>query len=312
MKTRQPLLVPDALHDAEWKQNPDIKLGMISYLGFPVAWPDGEIFGTICVLDKKGNSYNELYRKFVLQCREVLEADLSSLTRLSGELTRSEAYLEEAQRLSHTESFGWQVSTGEIVWSKESFRIFGYDQTLRITLDVILERAHPWDRALLRQTLEHASHSGEDFDCECRLLISDGSVRHVHVVARAVRNDLGQLEFVGAVMDVTAARRVEEEMHQVRSDLAHVARVTSLGVLTASIAHEVNQPLAAIMTNAESGLRWLARPQPAVGKVRELTRRVVADARRAAESSTAMATRRAPDPTLLVARRYHRGDDGIP
>jgi GAF domain-containing protein len=127
MKTRQSLLVPDALRDKEWKSNPDIKLGMISYLGFPVSWPDGQIFGTICVLDRKENSYSELYRKFVLQCRDVLEADLRALARLSGELTRSEAYLEEAQRLSHTGSFGWRVSTGEIVLSKESFRIFGYD-----------------------------------------------------------------------------------------------------------------------------------------------------------------------------------------
>jgi len=106
MKTRQSLLVPDALRDEEWKSNPDIKLGMISYLGFPVTWPDGQIFGTICVLDKKENSYSDLYRKFVLQCRDILQADLRALARLSGELTRSEAYLEEAQRLSHTGSFG--------------------------------------------------------------------------------------------------------------------------------------------------------------------------------------------------------------
>jgi GAF domain-containing protein len=99
MKTRQSLLVPDALRDEEWKSNPDIKLGMISYLGFPVTWPDGQIFGTICVLDRKENSYSGLYRKLVLQCRDVLEADLRALARLSGELTRSEAYLEEAQRL---------------------------------------------------------------------------------------------------------------------------------------------------------------------------------------------------------------------
>jgi GAF domain-containing protein len=76
IKTRQSLLVPDALRDAEWKSNPDIKLGMISYLGFPVTWPDGQIFGTICVLDRKENSYSDLYRKLVLQCRDVLEADL--------------------------------------------------------------------------------------------------------------------------------------------------------------------------------------------------------------------------------------------
>src|SRR6202044_2308355 len=80
MKTRQPLLVSDALVDEEWKSNPDVKLGMISYLGFPIAWPDGRIFGTICVLDNKRNAYSETYRKFLLQCRDVLQADLKMLT----------------------------------------------------------------------------------------------------------------------------------------------------------------------------------------------------------------------------------------
>src|SRR6201987_3401079 len=188
MKTRQSLLVPDARLDVEWKSNPDIKLGMISYLGFPVAWPNGQIFGTICVLDKKGNSYSELYRKFVLQCRDVLEADLSALARLSGELSRSEAYLEEAQSLSHTGSFGWRVSTGEIVWSKETFRIFGYDKSTAVTLDMIIRRTHPEDRALVQRTLERASKEGKDSDYEYRLLMPDGSIKHVHVVAHAVRD----------------------------------------------------------------------------------------------------------------------------
>jgi PAS domain S-box-containing protein len=264
MKTRQPLLVPDALRDAAWKQNPDIKLGMISYLGFPVAWPDGEIFGTICVLDRKGNSYNELYRKFVLQCREVLEADLSSLTRLSGELTRSEAYLEEAQRLSHTGSFGWKPSTGELVWSQESFRIFGYDKAPSVTLDMLIRRVHPEDRLVVQRTLDRASRDGKDFDHEYRLLMPDGSIKHVHVVAH--RAD--QPEFIGAVMDITEARRVEEQMHQARAELAHAARVTTLGELTAAIAHEVNQPLTAVVANGSACLRWLRREPPDLEEAR--------------------------------------------
>jgi GAF domain-containing protein len=93
MKTRQPLLVPDALLEEEWKSNPDIKLGMISYLGFPIAWPDGHIFGTICVLDNKRNEYSEHYRKLLLQFREVLQADLRWLTELGGELATQKAHL---------------------------------------------------------------------------------------------------------------------------------------------------------------------------------------------------------------------------
>src|SRR4029453_16247751 len=270
MKTRQSLLVPDALRDKEWKSNPDIKLGMISYLGFPVSWPDGQIFGTICVLDRKENSYSELYRKFVLQCRDVLEADLRALARLSGELTRSEAYLEEAQRLSHTGSFGWRVSTGEIVWSKESFRVFGYDNSLAVTLDMVIQRAHPEDRALVQRTLERASKEGKDFDYEYRLLMPDDSIKHVHVVAHAVRDHADELEFIGAVMDVTEARRVEEQMHQARAELAHAAPVTTLGDLPAAIAHEITQPLSAAVTGGRACLRWLAHEPPNLEEARSL------------------------------------------
>jgi PAS domain S-box-containing protein len=176
----------------------------------------------------------------------VLQADLSSLAKLSGKLARSEAYLEEAQRLSRTGSFGWRVSTGEITWSEQSFRIFGYDKALSVTLDMVLRRVHPQDRALVQRTLDRASSDGKDFDYQYRLLMPDGSVKHVHVVAHAVEDQADQLEYIGAVMDVTEARRLEEQMHQARAELAHVARVTTLGEFTAAIVHEVNQPLAAL------------------------------------------------------------------
>jgi PAS domain S-box-containing protein len=275
MKTRRCLSVPDALASDEWKSNPDIRLGMISYLGFPVAWPDGRMFGTICVLDKKENAYSELYRKFLLQCRDVLQADLGSLEKQRGELARSEAYLEEAQRLSHTGSFGWRVATGEITWSEESFRIFGYDKALSITFDMILQRAHPEDRALVQRTLDRASGEGKDFDYEHRLLMPDGSVKNVHVVAHAVRGQAHQLDFIGAVMDVTKARRLEEQMNQARSDLAHVARVTTLGELTAAIAHEVNQPLGALVMSGYAGLRLLAAEQPDLVEARSALKEMI-------------------------------------
>src|ERR1700704_4963055 len=190
MRTRDLLLVPNALVDQEWKANPDIKLGMISYMGFPVAWPNGDIFGTICVLDSKRNEFNELYRKLLLQCREVLQADLKSLQarnelelkvlERTAELRRSEAYLTEAQRLSRTGSFGWKVSSGEIFWSEESYRIYGYDQALSATVDMVLQRVHPEDLALVQRTIDRASSDGRDFDYEHRLLKPDGSVKYVH------------------------------------------------------------------------------------------------------------------------------------
>jgi transcriptional regulator with GAF, ATPase, and Fis domain len=159
MKTRQLLLVPDALADQEWNANPDIKLGMISYMGVPVAWPNGDIFGAICVLDGRRNEYSELYRKLLFQCRDVLQADLKSLqasTELelkvlvrTAELRRSEVYLTEAQRLSRTGSFGWNVSSGKILWSEECSRIYGYNKAPSVTVEHD-PSAHPSGRSCSR------------------------------------------------------------------------------------------------------------------------------------------------------------------
>src|ERR1700675_3166623 len=118
-------------------------------------------------------------------------------------LQRSEAYLAEAQRLSRTGSFGWRVSTGEIIWSEETFRIFQYDRTTTPTVELILQRVHPEDAALVEQTIERATQDEKDFDHEYRLIMPDGSLKHLHVVARALSDESGAVEFVGAVMDVT-------------------------------------------------------------------------------------------------------------
>jgi PAS domain-containing protein len=121
-------------------------------------------------------------RRFATQTLEVQEEKLQ----------QSEAYLSEAQRLSHTGSFGWRVSTGEIIWSEETFRIFQYDRTTKPTVELILQRFHPEDAALVQQTVERAAQDGKGFDFEHRLLMSDGSVKYVHVVAHAL-NDVSSL-----------------------------------------------------------------------------------------------------------------------
>jgi len=327
-------------------------------------------------------------------------------------LQQSEAYLSEAQRLSHTGSFGWRVSTGDIIWSEESFRIFQYDRTTKPTVELILQRFHPEDAALVQQTIERAAQKGKDFDLEHRLLMPDGSVKYVHIVAHALNDETGSVDFVGAVMDVTAAKqaeealrrsesylaeaqrlthtgswawwvtgrdalhlseewyriygfdpeegipaweerqqrihpedrakwqgaidramgeksdyevefrillpggsvkyihtvghpvlnasgdlmqfvgsstditerkRAEESLRQAQSDLARVNRMTTMGELTASLAHEVNQPIAAAVTNANTCLRWLTRDQPDVEEARAAAMRIVKDGTRAAE-----------------------------
>jgi len=215
-------------------------------------------------------------RRFATQTLEVQEEKLH----------QTEAYLSEAQRLSHTGSFGWRVSTGDIIWSEESFRIFQYDRTTKPTVELILRRAHPEDAALVQQTIERAAHDGQDFYHEFRLVTPDGSIKHVHVVAHALNDVSGSVEFVGAVMDITERKRAEEareRLRQAHEDLARVNRVTTMGELTASLAHEVNQPIAGAITNANACLRWLAGDAPNLEEARAAARRIVKDGTRAAE-----------------------------
>jgi PAS domain S-box-containing protein len=129
-------------------------------------------------------------------------------------LRSSQMYLAEAQRLSQTGSFGWTPSSGEIFWSEESFRIFGYDNTPSVTLEMVLQRVHPEDKARVQCTLDRASGDGKDFDYEYRLLMPDGLVKYVHVVAHAFRNRIGILRFVGALMNVTEAKRAEDALRE--------------------------------------------------------------------------------------------------
>jgi C4-dicarboxylate-specific signal transduction histidine kinase len=209
---------------------------------------------------------------------------------------RSEAYLAEAQRISHTGSFGWRVATGEHLWSDETFRIFQYDRTTAPTLERVLDRVHPEDVALVKESAERALRDGKDLDVEHRLVMPDGSVKHVRMVAHAELDELGEPEFIGAVMDVTAAKQAEEALRQAQENLAHVSRVTTMGEMAASIAHEVDQPLSGVVINANACLRFLAGASPNLEEVRDGLQAIARDGRRASEVTARIRTlaRRTP------------------
>jgi len=209
--------------------------------------------------------------------------DLRAIAERKEELRRSEAFLAEAQRLSLTGSFSWRVSTDEITWSEQLYRIFEFDQGTPVTLELIGTRVHPEDIPLLHDITERARGAGADFEYEQRLQMPDQSIKYLHVVAHGTRDEDGLLEYIGAVQDVTARRLSEQALGKAQSELAHVARLTTLSTLTASIAHEVNQPLSGIITNASTCLRMLAADPPDVDGARETARRTIRDGNRASD-----------------------------
>jgi PAS domain S-box-containing protein len=269
--------------------HPDHKKGML------VKWSAIRASGMPGELEARLRRFDGEYRWFLFRAVPLRDeqgpivkwygssTDIEDRKRVEEELRRSEAKLVEAQRVSRTGSFVRDAATGEYIGSREFFRIFEYDPPGPVTFEMVLDRTHPDDRALVIQSRASVLRDGKNLDYEHRLMMPDGSVKFVHVVAHAVRDQAGQLEYIGAVVDVTATKQAEEKLHKTQMELAHVTRVTTLGELTASIAHEVNQPLAAAVANAEAGLRWLDRETPDLAAARRSIEWVINDSCRASE-----------------------------
>jgi len=217
---------------------------------------------------------------------EVLRKEVAERRRAEDALKRSEAFLAEGQRLSRVGSFSWRLDTDEITFSEELYRIFEFDCDAAVMLEQIVGRVHPEDVPLLSEKIDLARRNINDHDYAIRLRMPDGRVKYLRTKSYGIRDRDGRLEHVGAIQDATEHRLSEEALAKVSSELAHVTRVSSLGVLTASIAHEINQPLSGIVTNASTCLRMLAADPPNVDGARETARRTIRDGNRASDVIT--------------------------
>ncbi|WP_429253580.1 PAS domain-containing sensor histidine kinase [Paraburkholderia sp. GAS333] len=209
--------------------------------------------------------------------------DITGRKQAEQALERSEAFLRDAERLSCTGSVAVRFPDVEMWWSDEVYRIFEYSRDSLPSAEAIFSRTHPDDLARVRGVFEQAAGGKLLLDIEHRLVMPDGKVKHVHFVARLASTDSGSTEYVGALMDITETRRAQEALARSSDELAHVTRITLLGELAASIAHEVTQPIAAIVTCGGAALRWLNRPTPAIDEAVQSVAQMIRDAKRADE-----------------------------
>ena len=286
IKSREPLLVINALEEDRWKLAPEIKFGMVSYLGFPVVWPDGRMFGTICVLDNKANRYSDLYQQLLVHCRDVLEADLKTLVRSGNELEDQKAHLSElfARVPEAVVMVDGDFRIARV--NPEFTRIFGYTAEEAIGQG-IKELIAPNDlqeeaEGFMNRMFERA----EAFAVETVRRHKNGARVPVSLICVPVPTKGG--ESVGYVIyrDITDAKRLEDEQrryHEIQLELAHANRTATLGQLSASIAHELNQPLTGIITNCSTCLRMLTNDPRDLEGAREAVRRTIRDGDRASQ-----------------------------
>jgi len=224
---------------------------------------------------------------------------------LYSDLKRNESFLAEGQRMSRTGSWSWNLATGKVTWSEEHFRIFGHTarEQPEPTFEWFLERIHPEDRPFLEHRLAMAVRQSREFALDFRIVLPDRSTKHVHGVGRPIVEESGAVnEYIGTTIDVSERKRSEDELRKAQADLARVTRLTTMGELAASIAHEVNQPLMAIVNNAESCLIRLATEQPDLDKARKAAERIVKNGHRASDilrSIRAMVGKSSPEMTSL-------------
>jgi PAS domain S-box-containing protein len=275
---RKPHLTNDVQNDArvsdkEWTRREKL----VSFAGFPLVLED-KLVGVMGMFSKK--PLNETTIE-TLSSSSGLIAEGIERRRAEEALRRSEAFLSEGQRLGRIGSYSWRVAEDKIKWSNELYRIYDFEAGVPVTLDLIRTRVHPQDLSLYEKMVETARNGGTKVEWQFRLLMPDHSIKYMHSVAHAARDQNGQLEYIAVIQDVTERRQSEEALAKSQSELAQMSRLTTMGEMAASIAHEVNQPLTAVTNNANACLRLLGKHNLEPGVLRKALEEIVADGTRA-------------------------------
>jgi predicted ATPase/signal transduction histidine kinase len=280
------VIAEDIGSDPRWMEAPCrahvLEHGLRAVWSTPICSREGSVIGTVCVYQQDPGSPSLHHQEIIAHVAHLASIAIER-SQAEALLKRSEFYLTQGQRISLTGTFAWDVATDEITFSDQLKRIWEFEPHTVVTFGLLRERTHPDDLRRTGAYLEQVRAGFDNPDYEMQLIMPDGRTKYLWVCARVTRHEDGRLECLGAIQDITRRRLAEDARDKVRSELAHVSRVVSLGALTASIAHEVNQPLASILTSGETALRWLNQPEPNFEKVQQVLKRVVNDARRAAD-----------------------------
>jgi PAS domain S-box-containing protein len=280
------VVAEDIGSDPRWSDAPCrlhvLKHGLRAVWSTPILSRDGSVIGTVCVYQQTPGGPSADHQEVI---SHIVRLASIAIVRSQAEtaLKRSETFLTEGQRISLTGSFSWRVDNDELRFSQQLRRIFEFDANEEITLQMMRDRIHPDDLPILSEKQAQVRSGQNDHEYDIRLRMPVGDVKYLRVFGRAIRHEDGHIEYLGAAQDVSRRRLAEEARDKVRSELARVSRVVSLGALTASIAHEINQPIASIITNGETGLRWLKREEPNLTKIEDALKRVIGDAKRGAK-----------------------------
>jgi C4-dicarboxylate-specific signal transduction histidine kinase len=290
MYRREPVVVTDILQDPLWEPyrasvEPH---GLRACWSTPILAPSGKTLGSFAMYYREPRSPS-MAESHALQMATHLAGIAIERQRAREELQRSEAYLAEGQRLTHTGSWALNVITRQALHSSaEHTRLFGFDPEKGTpSFEEFISRVHPEDRERVLKTFQALMQSGGDLDLQYRIAVPGSPVRYMHATGHPLLKPSGASgEYVGIAIDITERKRSDEErerLRQAQQDLAHMSRVATMGELTASLAHEIKQPITAAVTDARTCLRWLTYEAPDASEARDAASRVVTAVTRASE-----------------------------